>query len=128
MAVRTHQNELAHVERHDIGLVKADDVFLITGAAGSIVSAIAADLASASHGTFHLLDLVPAPDPDDPDVARFATDREGRPVEYETGPVEWGEPGTNGQHAFYQLIHQGTRLIPCDFMVAAQSHNPLDAH
>jgi malonyl CoA-acyl carrier protein transacylase len=57
--------------------LKADDVFLITGAAGSIVSAIAADLATASQGTFHLLDLVPAPDPDDPDVARFAADRDG---------------------------------------------------
>jgi glucose-6-phosphate isomerase len=55
-------------------------------------------------------------------------DRDGRAVDYDTGPVEWGEPGTNGQHAFYQLIHQGTRLIPCDFLVAAQSHNPLDAH
>ena len=48
-------------------------------------------------------------------------DREGRPVDYDTGPVVWGEPGTNGQHAFYQLIHQGTRLIPCDFLIAAQS-------
>ena len=55
----------------------ADDVFLITGAAGSIVSAIAADLAAASRGTFHLLDLVPAPDPADPDLARFAADRDG---------------------------------------------------
>ena len=55
-------------------------------------------------------------------------DRESRTVDYDTGPVEWGEPGTNGQHAFYQLIHQGTRLIPCDFMVAARSHNPLDGH
>ena len=57
--------------------LKPDDVFLITGAAGSIVSAIAADLAAASHGTFHLLDLVPAPDPADPDLARFAADRDG---------------------------------------------------
>jgi glucose-6-phosphate isomerase len=55
-------------------------------------------------------------------------DREGRPADYDTGPIEWGEPGTNGQHAFYQLIHQGTRLIPCDFMVAARTHNPLDGH
>ena len=54
-----------------------DDVFLITGAAGSIVSAITADLAAASRGTFHLLDLVPAPDPADPDLARFAADRDG---------------------------------------------------
>jgi glucose-6-phosphate isomerase len=55
-------------------------------------------------------------------------DREGQPVDYDTGPVEWGEPGTNGQHAFYQLIHQGTRLIPCEFMIAAKSHNPLGGH
>jgi NAD(P)-dependent dehydrogenase (short-subunit alcohol dehydrogenase family) len=63
---------------HDPGReLRPDDVFLITGAAGSIVSAIAADLAAASHGTFHLLDLVPAPDPADPDLARFAADRDG---------------------------------------------------
>ncbi len=55
-------------------------------------------------------------------------DREGRVVESSTGPIVWGEPGTNGQHAFYQLIHQGTRLIPCDFLVAANSHNPLGEH
>jgi glucose-6-phosphate isomerase len=55
-------------------------------------------------------------------------DRNGVPVDYDTGAVEWGEPGTNGQHAFYQLIHQGTRLIPCDFLVAARSHNPLGGH
>jgi glucose-6-phosphate isomerase len=55
-------------------------------------------------------------------------DRKGLPVNYETGPVIWGEPGTNGQHAFYQLIHQGTSLIPCDFIVPAQSHNPLGEH
>ncbi len=55
-------------------------------------------------------------------------DREGRLVEWSTGPVVWGEAGTNGQHAFYQLIHQGTRLIPCDFLIAAQSHNPLGGH
>jgi glucose-6-phosphate isomerase len=49
-------------------------------------------------------------------------------VEYSTGPIIWGEPGTNGQHAFYQLIHQGTKLIPCDFIAPAQSHNPLGEH
>ncbi len=52
----------------------------------------------------------------------------GEPVEHETGPIYWGEPGTNGQHSFYQLIHQGTRLIPCDFIAFAQSLNPLGAH
>lgn len=51
--------------------------------------------------------------------------RSGRQVEYSTGPVVWGEPGTNGQHAFYQLIHQGTRLIPADFIAPAKSHNPI---
>ena len=51
--------------------------------------------------------------------------REGRPVMVSTGPVLFGEPGTNGQHAFYQLIHQGTKLIPCDFIAAAESHNDL---
>jgi len=55
-------------------------------------------------------------------------DRNGNAVEYQTGPVIWGEPGTNGQHAFYQLIHQGTKLIPCDFIAPAQSHNPLGNH
>jgi len=55
-------------------------------------------------------------------------DRNGKPVEYSTGPIIWGEPGTNGQHAFYQLIHQGTKLIPCDFMAPAQTHNPLGEH
>jgi glucose-6-phosphate isomerase len=54
--------------------------------------------------------------------------RQGEWVGYSTGPVIWGQPGTNGQHAFYQLIHQGTRLIPCDFLSAAQSHNPLGEH
>jgi glucose-6-phosphate isomerase len=54
--------------------------------------------------------------------------REGKRVDYQTGPVIWGQPGTNGQHAFYQLIHQGTKLIPCDFLAAAQSHNPLGEH
>jgi glucose-6-phosphate isomerase len=52
----------------------------------------------------------------------------GEPVDYSTGPVIWGQPGTNGQHAFYQLIHQGTKLIPCDFLAAARSHNPLGDH
>lgn len=55
-------------------------------------------------------------------------DRNGKHVEYQTGPIIWGEPGTNGQHAFYQLIHQGTKLIPCDFIAPAQSHNPLGEH
>ncbi len=55
-------------------------------------------------------------------------DRNGHPVSYQTGPVIWGEPGTNGQHAFYQLIHQGTKLIPCDFLAPAISHNPLGDH
>jgi glucose-6-phosphate isomerase len=55
-------------------------------------------------------------------------DRDGNTVDYHTGPVIWGEPGTNGQHAFYQLIHQGTRLIPCDFIAPAISHNPLGDH
>ena len=54
--------------------------------------------------------------------------REGQWVDYSTGPVIWGQPGTNGQHAFYQLIHQGTKLIPCDFLAAANSHNPLGDH
>ncbi len=52
----------------------------------------------------------------------------GAPVDYSTGPVIWGEPGTNGQHAFYQLIHQGTKLIPCDFIAPARSHNPIGKH
>jgi glucose-6-phosphate isomerase len=55
-------------------------------------------------------------------------DRNGEPVEYATGPIIWGEPGTNGQHAFYQLIHQGTALIPCDFIAPAQTHNPIGDH
>ncbi|MHB0987216.1 MAG: glucose-6-phosphate isomerase [Bellilinea sp.] len=54
--------------------------------------------------------------------------RQGKWVDYSTGPVIWGQPGTNGQHAFYQLIHQGTPLIPCDFLAAANSHNPLGDH
>jgi glucose-6-phosphate isomerase len=54
--------------------------------------------------------------------------RNGEKVDYSTGPIIWGEPGTNGQHAFYQLIHQGTHLIPCDFIAPAQSHNPIGDH
>jgi glucose-6-phosphate isomerase len=57
-----------------------------------------------------------------------SVDRNGEPVSYQTGPVIWGEPGTNGQHAFYQLIHQGTKMIPCDFLAPAISHNPLGDH
>ncbi len=55
-------------------------------------------------------------------------DRNGESVRYATGPIIWGEPGTNGQHAFYQLIHQGTVLIPCDFIAPAQTHNPIGDH
>jgi glucose-6-phosphate isomerase len=55
-------------------------------------------------------------------------DWEGRPVDYQTGPIVWGTPGTNGQHAYYQLIHQGTRLIPCDFIGFCQTLNPLGDH
>jgi len=55
-------------------------------------------------------------------------DRKGTAVNYTTGPVIWGEPGTNGQHAFYQLIHQGTLIIPCDFIAPAISHNPISDH
>lgn len=54
--------------------------------------------------------------------------RKGDKVDYSTGPIIWGEPGTNGQHAFYQLIHQGTHLIPCDFIAPAISHNPISDH
>jgi len=57
-----------------------------------------------------------------------AVTKSGEWTDYSTGPVIWGQPGTNGQHAFYQLIHQGTKLIPCDFLAAAQSHNPLGKH
>ncbi|HNR47461.1 MAG TPA: glucose-6-phosphate isomerase, partial [Anaerolineaceae bacterium] len=57
-----------------------------------------------------------------------SVDRQGAAVNYATGPIIWGQPGTNGQHAFYQLIHQGTQLIPCDFLAAAQSQNPLGEH
>ncbi|MDB5274088.1 MAG: pgi [Chitinophagaceae bacterium] len=54
--------------------------------------------------------------------------KDGTSVNYSTGPIIWGEPGTNGQHAFYQLIHQGTKLIPCDFIAPAKSHNPISDH
>lgn len=54
--------------------------------------------------------------------------RSGELVDYATGPILWGEPGTNGQHAFYQLIHQGTQLVPCDFIAPVRSHNPLGPH
>lgn len=57
-----------------------------------------------------------------------SVDRNGDPVSYQTGPIIWGEPGTNGQHAFYQLIHQGTKMIPCDFIAPAVSHNPVGDH
>lgn len=57
-----------------------------------------------------------------------SADRSGDKVNYQTGPVIWGEPGTNGQHAFYQLIHQGTKLIPADFLAPAISHNPIGEH
>ncbi|MFO0926503.1 MAG: glucose-6-phosphate isomerase [Gemmataceae bacterium] len=54
--------------------------------------------------------------------------RNGQPCTWQTGPIIWGEPGTNGQHAFYQLIHQGTKLIPCDFLAPIESHNPIGEH
>jgi glucose-6-phosphate isomerase len=57
-----------------------------------------------------------------------SVDRNGNNVQYQTGPIIWGEPGTNGQHAFYQLIHQGTKLIPCDFIAPAISQNPISDH
>ncbi len=57
-----------------------------------------------------------------------SVDRNGEPVSYATGPVIWGEPGTNGQHAFYQLLHQGTVMVPCDFIAPAESHNPIGDH
>ena len=58
-----------------------------------------------------------------------SVDKQGNPVAYTTGPIEWGEPGTNGQHSFYQLIHQGTHLIPCDFIGCSRTHNPIgDLH
>jgi len=62
------------------------------------------------------------------DFSRYIT-RSGQRVTYNTGPIIWGEPGTNGQHAFYQLIHQGTRLVPCDFIASARGidHTNIDA-
>ncbi|UCF93646.1 MAG: glucose-6-phosphate isomerase [Desulfobacterales bacterium] len=57
-----------------------------------------------------------------------SVDRNGARVDYQTGPIIWGEPGTNGQHAFYQLLHQGTKLIPADFLAPAVSHNPVGEH
>jgi glucose-6-phosphate isomerase len=54
--------------------------------------------------------------------------RDGRPVGCQTGPIVWGEPGTNGQHAFYQLLHQGTKLVPCDFIGFCESLNPVGDH
>ncbi|QCI16217.1 glucose-6-phosphate isomerase [Buchnera aphidicola] len=57
-----------------------------------------------------------------------SVDRNGKKILYQTGPIIWGEPGTNGQHAFYQLLHQGTKLIPCDFIAPVISHNNLDNH
>ncbi|MGR9000524.1 MAG: glucose-6-phosphate isomerase, partial [Gammaproteobacteria bacterium] len=57
-----------------------------------------------------------------------SVDMEGNKIDYHTGPIIWGQQGTNGQHAFYQLIHQGTKLIPCDFLVAANSHYQLPEH
>ena len=54
--------------------------------------------------------------------------RDGKAINYQTGPIVWGEPGTNGQHAFYQLIHQGTKIIPCDFIAPAQTHNAVGDH
>jgi glucose-6-phosphate isomerase len=57
-----------------------------------------------------------------------SVDRKGESINYQTGPIIWGEPGTNGQHAFYQLIHQGTKMIPADFFAPAISHNPLGQH
>ena len=57
-----------------------------------------------------------------------SVDKSGQPVNYSTGPIVWGEPGTNGQHAFYQLIHQGTEIIPCDFIGFCKSHNPIGDH
>ncbi|MEW6601937.1 MAG: glucose-6-phosphate isomerase [Nitrospirota bacterium] len=57
-----------------------------------------------------------------------SVDRNGKGVDYQTGQIIWGEPGTNGQHSFYQLIHQGTKLIPCDFLAPAVSHNPVGDH
>ncbi|AKZ65639.1 glucose-6-phosphate isomerase [Candidatus Palibaumannia cicadellinicola] len=57
-----------------------------------------------------------------------SVDRNGNMINYQTGPIIWGEPGTNGQHSFYQLLHQGTKMIPCDFIAPAISHNPIGNH
>ena len=57
-----------------------------------------------------------------------SVDKQGRPAACGTGPIVFGEPGTNGQHAFYQLLHQGTKVIPCDFIIPARSQNPLGRH
>ena len=57
-----------------------------------------------------------------------SVDRDGKEIDYQTGPIIWGEPGTNGQHAFYQLIHQGTKLIPADFLAPAISQNQIGEH
>jgi len=57
-----------------------------------------------------------------------SVDLDGNTIEYQTGPILWGEPGTNGQHAFYQLIHQGTKLIPCDFIGCLKTLNPIGNH
>jgi glucose-6-phosphate isomerase len=57
-----------------------------------------------------------------------SVDRNGRKITYQTGPIIWGEPGTNSQHAFYQLIHQGTKLVPADFLAPSISHNPIGEH
>ena len=65
---------------------------------------------------------------DDGEQRQAASRWTGAPVDYQTGPIFWGEPGTNGQHSFYQLIHQGTKLIPCDFIGFCQTLNPLGAH
>ncbi len=57
-----------------------------------------------------------------------SVDRQGRPVEWQTGPIVWGQPGTNGQHAFFQLLHQGTALVPCDFIGLLEPNHDLDGH
>src|SRR5204862_431020 len=57
-----------------------------------------------------------------------SVDRQGHPVDWQTGPIVWGQPGTNGQHAYYQLIHQGTKLIPCDFIGFAQPNHVVGDH
>jgi glucose-6-phosphate isomerase len=57
-----------------------------------------------------------------------SVDRRGQRINYQSGPIIWGEPGTNGQHAFYQLIHQGTKMVPADFLAPAVSHNPIGEH